>query len=89
MQEEFTKDFLKSIKKLDKTLLSRINKVVDNLEEAISVTELPNVKKLEGYKDLYRVRIGDYRLVFRLKPKLVIVLIFLHRKDIYKNLDNL
>ncbi len=89
MQVEFSKDFYKSLKKLDKILLKRIDSSVSKIAAAKSIFDLSNVKKLEGYINLYRIRIGDYRLIFRLKTELVIILIIVHRKDVYKNLDNL
>lgn len=43
------------------------------------------VKKLEPY-DLYRVRVGDYRVVYRIdeKPKSVTLLAVGHRREIYR-----
>ena len=39
-----------------------------------------HVKKLKGYKDLYRLRIGDYRAVFELQADTVTVLRILTRQ---------
>jgi mRNA interferase RelE/StbE len=47
----------------------------------------PNIKKLKGeYKDLYRYRIGDYRLFYKVSEETVIVFIINieARKDSYK-----
>ncbi len=47
----------------------------------------PNIKKLKGgYESLYRYRIGDYRLFYKVEIKEVIVFILTlkHRKDSYK-----
>lgn len=36
----------------------------------------PNIKKLKGeYKELYRFRIGDYRLFYKISEEMVIVFI--------------
>ncbi|MBN1617271.1 MAG: type II toxin-antitoxin system RelE/ParE family toxin [Spirochaetales bacterium] len=36
----------------------------------------PNIKKLKGeYKELYRFRIGDYRLFYKISEETVIVFI--------------
>ena len=46
-----------------------------------------NIKKLKGnYKDLYRFRIGDYRLFYKISKDAVIVFIIdiETRKDAYK-----
>ncbi len=45
-----------------------------------------NIKKLEGVDDCYRIRVGDYRILYRLVPtkhSLEIINIG-HRSEIYK-----
>jgi mRNA interferase RelE/StbE len=47
----------------------------------------PNIKKLKGeYKDVYRFRIGDYRLFYKISEETVIVFIvnIESRKDAYQ-----
>lgn len=37
----------------------------------------------------YKFRVGDYRIVFRIEGKLLIVVVLIsHRKDVYKKLSN-
>lgn len=56
-----------------------------SLQKAKSLSEIRNIKKLQGFKSFYRVRIGDYRLGFELEAAHSVRLIVLaHRKDIYK-----
>ena len=46
-----------------------------------------NIKKLKGeYKDIYRYRIGDYRLFYKVSEETVIIFILdiEARKDAYK-----
>jgi mRNA interferase RelE/StbE len=45
-------------------------------------------KKLSGHDELYRIRAGDYRIVYNIQDKILLILIVrvAHRKDIYKNL---
>lgn len=46
-----------------------------------------NIKKLKGnYKDIYRFRIGDYRLFYKISEETVIIFILdiESRKDSYK-----
>ncbi len=42
-------------------------------------------KKLAGAEDLYRVRVGDYRVVYQIQDDRLIVLVVRigHRKDVY------
>lgn len=46
----------------------------------------PGVKKLSGGANLYRVRIGDWRVVYTIRDRelLVLVLRVAHRRDVYR-----
>jgi len=46
----------------------------------------PGVKKLEGSTDLYRIPVGDYRVLYRIEDDVLVILIIRigHRKDIYR-----
>ncbi|MBB1074719.1 type II toxin-antitoxin system RelE/ParE family toxin [Rhodoferax sp. 4810] len=54
------------------------------LQNATTLTELSDVKKLQGYDDYYRIRIGDYRLGLKTGEHHIEIIRFLHRKDIYR-----
>jgi mRNA interferase RelE/StbE len=57
---EFDKSFEKSLDNIrNKSLFSKIEKVIVLCENSESLTEIPNVKKLAGYKSYYRIRMGD------------------------------
>lgn len=43
-----------------------------------------HIKKLKGYKDIYRLRIGNYRAVFEWKSNTVTVVRLLTRQDFGK-----
>ncbi|MBC8153493.1 MAG: type II toxin-antitoxin system RelE/ParE family toxin [Bacteroidetes bacterium] len=42
-------------------------------------------KKLKGYKDLYRIRVSDYRVIYSINDGLLIITVLAvgNRKDIY------
>ena len=46
----------------------------------------PGVKKLAGENDLYRIREGDYRIIYTIEDKELIVLVVKigDRKEIYR-----
>ena len=46
--------------------------------------DLPNLKKLKGAKNYFRLKLGDYRIGLTLENNIVIFVRFLDRKDIYK-----
>jgi mRNA interferase RelE/StbE len=43
-----------------------------------------HIKKLKGYKDIYRLRVGDYRAVFEWRGSTVTVVRLLTRQDFGK-----
>lgn len=44
------------------------------------------VRKIRGADDLYRIRVGDYRVVYQVKDDVLVVLIIRvrHRRDVYR-----
>ena len=43
-----------------------------------------DIKKLEGYKNCYRLRIGDYRALFELEGNRIVVYAILPRRKAYR-----
>jgi mRNA interferase RelE/StbE len=69
----------------DKTLLRKLRAFISTIENVNTIQDIPHVKKTEGYRSYYRIRIGDHRLGMEaVSNKEVILLRFLHRKDIYR-----
>lgn len=85
MKVAFKKSFLKDLKKLrDKQLKNSIAKAIEDMEAAKELTQVKNLKKMEGYSTFYRIRIGDYQIGLQLMDKeLIYFVAFDHRKDIY------
>jgi mRNA interferase RelE/StbE len=83
---EFDKSFEKSIDRLrDNSLVPKIQRVIQFLESVKTLSEIPNTKKLSGYKTYYRIKLGDYRLgLEKINETTVRLIIVAHRKDIYK-----
>lgn len=61
-------------------------RIVDRIERLAENPRPPGVEKLSGTADKYRVRQGDYRIVYELDEKAGSVLIVKigHRKDVYR-----
>jgi len=49
----------------------------------------PKVKKLEGAKDLYRLRTGDYRSIFRIGHDGLYILRIVPRKELDRSLSRI
>jgi mRNA interferase RelE/StbE len=45
-----------------------------------------NVKKLAGYEDRYRLRVGDYRVIYEIMDEQLVILVVGvgHRREIYR-----
>jgi len=59
-------------------------KLIENIKGAGSLSDLKNVRKIEGYQGYFRIKVGDYRLGIKLTQNRVELIRFLHRKDIYR-----
>jgi mRNA interferase RelE/StbE len=86
MKVEFDKSFEKSLDRIrNKTLYPGIERVILEFEEAKSVNEIQNVKKLTGFRNYFRVRLGEYRIGIETIDKNTIrFIIIAHRKEIYR-----
>ncbi|MBD3808142.1 MAG: type II toxin-antitoxin system RelE/ParE family toxin [Campylobacterales bacterium] len=84
MKIEIRSSLLKDIKNIQKAQKLRLEEVYLSLKECEEIAQIPNIKKLKGFENFYRIRIGDYRLGLAIEDDRVILLHFLHRKDIYK-----
>jgi len=70
---------IKEVQKLEVNISRRIyNKVEELSEDPFS----KDIKKLKGTGD-YRLRVGDYRVIFEMQKDIIIILKVGHRKNIY------
>lgn len=83
---EYTLRYHPSVKdedvpRLDKAVAARIRKAIETkLLTAPEKYGLPLRRTLKGY---WKLRAGDYRIVFRIKRKEILILGILHRKEVY------
>ncbi len=80
---EWKRSALKEIKQIPKENVSRIFKAVDELAS----NPFPNkVKKLADSERAFRIRVGDYRVIYNIFSQILIVEIVRvkHRKEVYK-----
>ena len=86
MKIDFKKSFSRDIKKInDKNILKKVRDVIDTIESSPNITELRNVKQLTSGRKYYRIKVGDYRMGIKLENEIIVLVRFLHRKDIYKH----
>ncbi len=80
---EFKSSALKELERLPRQIIPRVIAAIKGLAED---PYPPGVKKLIGFEQTYRIRVGDYRIMYEIhEDRLIIEIIRVkHRKDIYK-----
>ena len=60
--------------------------IVKHLVELINNPRPNGCKKLSGYEDIYRIRVGIYRIVYRIEDDVLYIEVIkiAHRKDVYQ-----
>ena len=79
------KSAIKEIRKLPRIVVDRLQKAIGSLRE----TPVPkHTEKIHGYDHYYRIRVGDYRIVYEVQKtvRIISVIKIGHRKDVYKKL---
>lgn len=82
----FSKGAGKYLKRLDKTTKERIKKSLLELAESPYRAKNLDIKRLAGYEDSYRLRVGKYRALYRIIDNEVVIFVFDldSRGDTYK-----
>ncbi len=82
---EITKSVEKDFKKIHYKYHTPLFDAIENLTS----NPFPNThyKKLKGATNSYRLRVGDYRILYNVEDKIKIITIYRvrHRKDVYRN----
>ncbi|MCL2735363.1 MAG: type II toxin-antitoxin system RelE/ParE family toxin [Propionibacteriaceae bacterium] len=80
----YTKTAVKALSKLPEPLAASIRTATTSLAE----NPRPHGAKKLTARDNYRIRVGDYRIVYTIKDNILLVEIIMvgHRSDIYRRL---
>ena len=80
---EFVKQSAKQLKSLSTEEQQRIKIKIDTLAD---VPRPDGVVKLTGEDSLYRIRVGNYRIIYSIQDNqlLILVLKIGHRRDVYQ-----
>ena len=79
MELKYSKQAVKYINAADKPTKAR-------LKEAIRTLPLGDVKKLQGYQNDYRLRVGDLRVIFSINDENITIKSILPRGQVYKRI---
>lgn len=82
---EYDPTAIKELTKLDKQVVRRVVKAID----ALGADPRPSgTRPLVGYPNLWRIRVGDYRVVYTIKDAELVILALrvAHRSNVYRSL---
>jgi mRNA interferase RelE/StbE len=79
---EFLPSAARALAKLDRAMQRRIARRIDRL----ALDPRADAVKLRGTDDIWRARVGDYRLLYAIEDERLVVLIIKvgHRRDVYR-----
>lgn len=87
-QVEFTQKAFDDFARLPEKVQGKLSLEIDTLSDEPSPR---GARKITGFDDCYRIRYGDYRLIYAVIDEHLVILIVRagHRKDVYRNMSNL
>ena len=79
---EFKRSAIKELRKLPRKEVVRITELIKLLSDN---PRTDGCKKLKGYENLWRIRSGNYRVIYSIEDRILIVEILeiVNRKDAY------
>ena len=79
----FRRSAEKDLRKLDGKVQTRVLRAVDGL---VFDPRPDGCRKLQGSDDAYRIRVGDYRVIYTVDDEVLIVAVerVRHRRDVYR-----
>ena len=79
----------KSAKSVPREIRVKIAEILDILENEPIPVEKYDVKKMKGLPNTYRIRIGGYRMVYKVdfKDKLIVIVKIDTREKVYKKIN--
>jgi mRNA interferase RelE/StbE len=78
---EYKSSVDRDLRRLDRQVASRI---IDKVEEVLSAADLRPIPLSGPFEGLYKLRVGDYRVIYALVAERVLVVRIAHRREIYR-----
>lgn len=77
----------KSLRKISNSNKLKINAKIEDIQQCETVQDIPHNGKLKGTKDRYKIRVGNYRIIYKTESQTEIIITSIdHRKQSYKKL---
>ena len=81
LQILFRRSARKDLQRLDGVHVRRIFPAIEQLG---ATPRPPGCKKLKGSEDLFRIRVGDYRVIYEIRQDVVVIVGVRHRSEAYR-----
>ncbi|MBN2298349.1 MAG: type II toxin-antitoxin system RelE/ParE family toxin [Deltaproteobacteria bacterium] len=80
---KFTQHAARSFRKLPRDVQTRLSQSIESLKNN---PRPPGFEKLKGEDDVYRIRVRDYRILYEVRDKELVVCIIEagHRREVYR-----
>jgi len=78
---EFKPRAIKELKSLEKKEIKNIIEKIEKMKKGINDL---NIKKLTNFTPEYRLRVGNYRILFEIEDNVITIYTISNRKDAYK-----
>lgn len=67
MNVEYSKSFTKAVSKLSGKYIESVREMIREVKRVDTLSRLTDCKKLKGFDNVYRIRVGGYRAFFLFK----------------------
>ncbi|MBE9195177.1 type II toxin-antitoxin system RelE/ParE family toxin [Synechocystis sp. LEGE 06083] len=86
MDVQYFPSFIKDLKRLKNSPQYELIRslVFNEIPQLEQIQSIPNVKKLKGEDNAYRIRLGDYRIGFYIQNESIILARVIHRRKFYR-----
>ncbi len=84
MKYEIRKSFIKDASKLSSIAQHQLAETISFIASIVQLSDLKNCKKLKGFTNAYRIRLGQYRIGFYYENETIELVRILARRDIYR-----
>jgi len=75
----FKPQSIKDLKKIDKKEVNKIIETIENMQDNLK----GDIKKLTNHSPQYRLRVGNYRVLFEIEDNNIVIYRIKHRRDVY------
>ena len=86
MIASFRASFYRDAKRIrDEQVQAGVRQAILDVEAALRWSDVPNIKKIRGSLNAYRIRVGDYRVGLFIEGDSAEFVRVLPRRDVYRN----